>query len=413
MNVLAHAKERIAAVIAEIELLKQSEFPYDHSRIALDLLGAQFAQSRDLLYKVDPNESPDRIRPPCIVSLDELFNYVPLLGFILRSTNVRNAFEAYAPLLRLSQIILGPDTRLIISSEWNYSPHVYSAIDYLPGFVLIGLPAPESANPMLIPLAGHELGHSTWESCSSSNGIKKRIELLVLREITEERWDEYHSLYPELDKFDFLNNSIFAIQLWSTAYTCALKQTEEMFCDFFGVRLFAEAYLHAFEYLLSPGFPGKRQILYPNMKRRAAHIREAAEFMDVEIEEGFSECFMDADEPPEPKTRLLAATADTVSAAVVPELIKLAQEFPDSKGIPKRNPLQVSKISDGFHKVIPTATPHSLTDILNGGWHCYLDSTLWQDIPQIKEEDRDRALKDIMLKSMEASEAYERLRESE
>ena len=79
----------------------------------------------DVLKKVAPTESPDSVLSPCIVSLEVLFTYVPLLGLILRSTNTRNAFEAYAPLLRLARKILGKDTKLIISSEWDYSPYVY------------------------------------------------------------------------------------------------------------------------------------------------------------------------------------------------------------------------------------------------------------------------------------------------
>ena len=39
---------------------------------------------------------------------------------------------------------------------------MYGSVNNLPGFVFIGLPAPESANPFLIPLGGHELGHSAW-----------------------------------------------------------------------------------------------------------------------------------------------------------------------------------------------------------------------------------------------------------
>ena len=50
-----------------------------------------------------------------------------------------------------------------------------------------------------------------------------------------------------------------------------------------------------------------------------------------------------------------------------------------------------------------------LTDITNAGWNCFLDPDLWKDFSQIRPGDRDRILKDLMLKSMEVTEVYERL----
>ena len=116
-------------------------------------------------------------------SLHDLAQYTPILGFILRSTNIRNAFEARGPLVRLAQKLLSKNTKLIVSSEWQYSPFVHPPIQDLKNFVLIGLPAPESSNPLIIPLAGHELGHAVLrtgtvnlhQSLKISDRIKKEI----------------------------------------------------------------------------------------------------------------------------------------------------------------------------------------------------------------------------------------------
>lgn len=411
MTVLDHAQKRVDAVIEEVERLKQSDFPYDHPRAALKSLGSQLVRLRDVLKKVDPAGPSENVLQPCTMSLEVLFTCVPLLGLILRSTNTRNAFEAYAPLLRLARKILKKDTKLIISSEWDYSPYVYSSYGHLAGFVILGLPAPESANPLLLPLSGHELGHSTWESNSFSDKYKKQIEQRILLEITEKSWKSYSSLYPEYSKEAFRNNDMFTRQIRSTVYTWALSQTEEIFCDFFGLRLFAESYLYAFEYLLSPGFPGERSVLYPNMKRRVSYLEEASKAMNIEITHKFTDCFRDADEPYNQQNKLLVSAADAVSDSLVPELIELAQNFADEKAVPQRDSQIISEISKEFNRVIPTSKYHSLVNILNAGWHCYLNPELWEKIPQIKREDRDRVLKDIMLKSMEVSETYERLGE--
>ena len=107
MVTLNHARKRIAAAIDEVERLKQSEFPYAHAKDALDHLEKMFVRQQTVLQKVSPAASPPVINNACSTALYQLYLYVPILGFILRSTNVRNAFEAYAPLLRLARHLLG------------------------------------------------------------------------------------------------------------------------------------------------------------------------------------------------------------------------------------------------------------------------------------------------------------------
>jgi hypothetical protein len=408
--VLEHTKKRVAAVLKAVERIKQSEFPYSHSRIAAELIETKFKKLQSIIEKVSAGTPHNLVLNTCRTAFEQLFTYVPFLGFILRSTNVRNAFEVYPPLLRLAKSMLGTDTKLVVSSEWDYSPYVYPLIQDLPGFVLIGLPAPESANPLLLPLAGHELGHSVWVSQTFSAKYEKQIQDLVLQEITEKRWKDYKDLYPGFTKYHYLNNDIVARPIWLTVYTWTLLQTEEIFCDFFGIRLFSESYLHAFEYLLSPGFAGIRSVRYPNIARRVLYLTAAAKDMGTEVSPNFKESFIAESEPQEPTTNLLVSTADAVSVTLIPELIELTQEFAKSQNVPLRDVKKVAEIREGLNKVIPTAKACSLTDILNAGWACYLDPDLWKNVTQIENEDRDRVLKDLILKSLEVTEAYERLR---
>jgi hypothetical protein len=85
------------------------------------------------------------------------------LGLLLRSSNLRNAFEIYFPIKILSTELLEHNTCVVLSSEWEFSPFIYPvALDELPEFVFIGIPASECHNPLILPLAGHELGHVVW-----------------------------------------------------------------------------------------------------------------------------------------------------------------------------------------------------------------------------------------------------------
>lgn len=412
MATIHYTKKRIIAFLSEIDQLNQSEFPYTHSRDALVLLRDRFKNHLNVLNKISPTAPASVTQNQWSVSLYDLHIFTPILGFILRSTNVRNAFEVYDPLLRLARTILGADTKLILSSEWEYSPYVYRSMMYLPGFVLVGLPAPESANPLLIPLAGHEFGHSVWETSRLSSNFEERIENAVLEELSNKRWKEYNSLYPQYTKKELSRDNLFTPSTWMPAYTWALLQIEEMFCDFFGLQLFAESYVHAFEYLTSPGTSGQRSVRYPNITRRVSHLKEAAEVIEVIVSPQFESSFIPESEPQEPATKLLVSIADTVSTSLLPDLIKLAQDSATRKSVPKRDVAKVSGISDEFRRwVTPTSRSQSLADILNAGWECFLDQELWRNVDQIRNEERRRVLEDIILKSMEVSEVHERMGE--
>src|SRR3989442_6962025 len=96
---------------------------------------------------------PTVLAQHCRVTLGELYMFLSSLGFLHRAQHPCNPFEAYDPLRRLAQAVIGVDTRIVISSEWDFSPHTYVFLHGLPDFVFIGLPASEAENALLLPLA--------------------------------------------------------------------------------------------------------------------------------------------------------------------------------------------------------------------------------------------------------------------
>lgn len=175
--------------------MEDSDFPYAQSREALGRIRDLFKDCRNRILQLPPDKALDIVKAMCGEVLTTLFRYLPLLGFILRSTNVRNAFELYGPLLRLARRIVSSTTQLILSSEWRmYSPFTYLRIPALPEFVLIGFPAPESANPLLLPLAGHELGHTVWGTRALGTQYKPEIEQHVINDV-ETNLAEYNGLF--------------------------------------------------------------------------------------------------------------------------------------------------------------------------------------------------------------------------
>jgi len=173
-------------------------------------------------------------------------------------------------------------------------------------------------------------------------------------------------------------------------------------------------------------------------------VDAAAEF-GVDVPSRYADMFTKEKEPTDPLTLLLVSIADTVSNLFKDELIALAKDYADKNDVPEMNLERVDAIADSYNRwVVPIREPESLIDILNAGWKCNKDDHLWKNVAQInsairrnKEEEndaqsktkemieeeveekkkakeefiqnRDRVLRDLILKSMDIAEIYERL----
>ena len=408
MVYVEYAKRRYDAAIREIERLKQSEFPYTHIRDALSQLETEFRLQRASLDKITAKSSPPIAKNACSQTLAFLFINTPYLGFVLRATNVRNAFETYAPVLRLARRLLGSDTKLVLSSEWDYSPFVYLPTAELPNFVLIGVPAFESSNPLLISLAGHELGHNVWNQQDLGKKFDAALRDEVLKALKTTFWNDYQQIYPNTQPSELLT-SMYARQTWLPAHVFAKRQLEEIFCDVMGLRLFSEAYLHAFAYLLSPCIPGERSPTYPTIQARVKYLLEAANTLGVTAPLNYADLYDSQADLANPAMNLMVSIADSAVSAVVSLVVSEAMSFADSKSVPKKSITKTAEVRKDFQMMIPSADRTSLTDIVNAGWECFHDEKLWNHVTQIRPEDRSRVLHDLVLKSFEVSEVCERV----
>ena len=202
---------------------------------------------------------------------------------------------------------------------------------------------------------------------------------------------------------------MFVQQTWLPALMFAKRQLEEIFCDMMGVRLFAEAYLHAFAYLLSPCLPGERSPVYPTIQTRVAILLQAAIHMGLAPPEGYADLFDSQPEPSSPVVKLLVSIADAAVSVLVPSALQEAIGFADGKGAPRKSVVHVADIGRGYRMVIPAAGKATLADLVNAGWECFHDASLWGDIMQVHQQDRHRVLYDLVLKSLEVSEYSERI----
>lgn len=401
-------KGGIRAFLDEIARLQASDFPYPHGEEALAEINSVFADLLAGLEQLDEESDPTTVRAACASEVSGLFDYLPLLGFILRSTNTRNAFETYKPFLRLARQIVGPETRLLLSSEWEYSPITYLGITHLPDFVLIGFPAHESANPLLIPLGGHELGHTIWASRHLIGDFSSALENIIVEAIRTKHWEEFTALHPDISDKDSLTGDLLARQSWISASDWAARQCEETFCDMIGLRVFGEAYFHAFAYLLSPRPLGARSGLYPRFGRRVQDLVDAAATFALEPPPDFTDLFDDdADDIADLSSHaeLLSTLADDAAAALTSRIIAVANTIVSDAGVENRSAKKILQILSDLELVAPAQNSGSLANILNAGWKAFHDDDLWSDVPQITS--KETTLRELLLKSVEVLEYEE------
>jgi len=412
MRLLEYASGRINSVLNEIDQLEGCEFPYTHSSDALRKIKSSFEDA--LQYLKNCPEDPESAMDLCATSLGILFRCLPLLGFILRSTDVRNSFEVVRPLLHISEKLIKPrtetgkeKTKLILSSEWSYSPITYHEIPDLPGFVLIGLPAPESENPLLIPLSGHELGHALWNVYRLKEHLKPKFQEEIVNYIMNNQ-EEYKQAFPSISQINLSTKDL----LESAGFpTWVLEQAKETFCDFIGLRLFGTSFLHAFAYLLSPNVSSPRSVKYPQALKRVKNLKKAAVKYGFDIPDNFEDMFKDRPAPFLAKSEKFQLTiADNVLEKNMDVLIDKAQALIREANIPKPNIEESRRIYERFKLIVPAEKCKGLADILNAAWKAYNDPNLWENMEKFEKEKekfekkKERILKDLVLKTIEVFE---------
>jgi hypothetical protein len=347
---------------------------------------------------------------------------------ILRSTHIRNAFEVYGPIRQVAKILIGPEgstkapARLIWSSGWDYVPMTFRRIKYLPGFVIITIPASESANPLILPLAGHELGHRVWtdekieEMCTEP--LAMAASQFIKDNYKESKLDIPGGAEANVENVRrYLLANSRQIPQFDLVMLNASRQAEELFCDLLAYFLFGESFLNAFSYLLSPRPPQDRRPAYPKMSTRATLLESASGRFNAEIlnvytmPDPFMDLFLDEERHVDFWTKTTDAAAAAIGAILTDKIIELGSR-PSWRNLPQLSVEKRRTIrTDSYTWGVPASDAGSLGNILNAAWDALLDKKFWSDFhPLLVQPEQDRpqfraaALREIVLKSIEVFE---------
>jgi hypothetical protein len=368
-----YALQKVDLALDLVAEFKARPFPHQDSHDAVSQLADQLSELKNVLKK----KPTDKAQVHAGVLISEVLD---LLGAIGNSANVRNPFEIHGPFLSLAQQLLNDKRlRLILTFEWQYIPYTYPQnYEHLPQFIVIGLPASEGSNALVLPAIGHELGHSLWRKWKLEKEFKPAIEKKI-----------GHKIESSAAREEAIDNG--------------LLQLQEFFCDFVGLYIFGQAYLDSFDDLLSPSQSKERDPQYPSVKERARalsrNMRRLSLLQVRGFELRFSEQSLAADQSDQ--TRISLRLADEASSKLADQAAKRAFFLCRKRGLRPPSWNDAKRISKTFESGMPAEDTTGLGAVLNGSWLAFKSERF---LPGQDDQKRIAYLNELTMKSIEILE---------
>jgi hypothetical protein len=358
-------KDRLNRFKNQLTNISRSEFLPVSTNNALKAVGSEILRLEEILREVSGYSEQIYLVQHATLVNQKIYSLTNYLGVLLRSTNLRNAFEAHFAFEEMSRKFIGEDDKLIISSEWDSTPfYIPSPPAVLDGYVFIGMPAFASRNALLLPLAAHELGHAIWRIRSIDGPLITTADMYLREEIEKDE--------PGFQKeFGLEQNLFFSTEKERIVSEClklVASQAQEIFCDLFGSALFGKSYLYAFDFFLSPGF-GTREYDYPSLSERVRVLKEAVKIDDPEI---LNRDFVEKATTP-PRMPAIVELADKITKRLQIGLAGEANKIASSIEYDDQNSDRIEDLIRNLRIGIPPRRPKSPIDILNAVWSVFLE----------------------------------------
>ena len=372
MHIEAIVHHKIVSVIQQIKELLESDFPSDSPKKALNTLLTFFDSYHGTLSRALQSNN-ERILLAAATTINQrIYQYLPVIGFLQRSTDVINSFEYFYSLREITKTYVGANADIVISSEWDYSPLTYGlSVGALPNCVLMGLPVSESSNVLIIPLVGHELGHTVWHQEKIAIKMQPDIQKMVEIEIFN-RSNEFKIAFPHHKDLNItkaeISQNLFIVTIIADIMMLCMRQVEEIFCDAFGAELFGIGFLKAFRYLLAPNLGGARTFDYPTLINRAKFLRDYSKNEKSTFMLNYVSSFAEIPTNLTAVDKFLSETADTVAIHFASKLYEESHNIASKDVTHLPNNANARLIKTHFDKGVPPNNPMRLSDIINAAW---------------------------------------------
>ncbi len=402
MSLSQNSKLKIRNIQRTIDGIAHGDLPFMSGKRALNRLHNVFKALDDNLDRaIKLNDLQNISSQASNINL-KILQVLPILGFILRSTNVRNAFELIEPLQVIARAAMQGKPELILSSEWDYIPFAYpQSLEDLKSYVLIGLPASEAASALLVPIAAHELGHAVWRNRNIHTEFQVDLDS-KLTGLHEKNISEFKKVFRDYDEDDVFKREILQDSI-TDALEFAELQAEELFCDLFAYALFGASYLQAFAFILAPGSSGYRSGKYPTYSSRIAAITKIASEEGLSLPDHLQLSFGQDQRGVDDRHRFTVRMADECISSVLPAIWTRVLSVLEEAKLPR--PVQANAIrhANDLTLGIPPNDTVCLGDIVNAGWLRYEDIVRAARNSAQASDEIDR-LNELLLKTIEVSE---------
>jgi hypothetical protein len=408
MSLYHNSKHKLSNVRRTIASLLDSDFPLTAGDRALRKLTDVF---EDIDSKLDRAASLNDQSALQLVAENlnlKIYQALPILGFILRSTNVRNAFEMLYPLYLIAKGALQGNPQLILSSEWDYVPFAYpQSLENLKSFILIGLPASEAASALLMPLAGHELGHAVWRN----RGIGANLQLDLQSRCDanfRNKISDFQRVFSDFDENDLVARDLLPNAI-AEASNYAGFQAEEIFSDLFAYGCFGESYLRAFAYILTPGGTISDP-KYPMHSTRVDVMRSFAQSEAVALP-AYTELGFKLDQRSgSARLNFIVRMAEAAVADITSELWSHVRNILEKGRLPRPTSTETEIHIKNFDLGIPSPQVKCVGDIINAGWRRF-DNIAKSSGPERAADVSEKLgeLNEILLKTIEVFEYRNRI----
>jgi hypothetical protein len=407
--------QKLNSAIATVARLLDGDYLHTDSKQALNRILSVYQADKKLLESLDSTAQHDTVLEHCRRVNIDLVRFKAFLGLLIRSSNIRNAFELYFPIKILALELLEKPTSVVLSSEWAFSPYTYPvALTELPEFIFIGVPASESQNPLIMPLAGHELGHVVWQRKGAKKEFDSRIRTEIIRLYTE-KWTQVSLAFNIQNSTpDKLETDLFLRGIWAQSYRLAQRQLEEVFCDYVGLYVFGASFLHSFRYLVAPSLGYHRSFTYPKLKDRARYMEHMAGLYQIPPIAEYVDSFSEQDHTLAPGEKFILEAADSATEKLFKELPALVVKYRGRAECFKDGEKEEAFLEQHLKSLVPVASARSMAAVVNAAWKIRLQIDGWPILNDIEDDQRRRdeklrVLRDLVLKSFEVYEYRKRL----
>jgi hypothetical protein len=402
MSLSNNSKLKIRNIQRTIDSIANGDLPFVSGKRALQRLQAIFEALDDKLDRAIKLKDAENIASQASNINLKILQILPILGFILRSTNVRNAFELIEPLQTVARAAMQGKPELILSSEWDYIPFAYpQSLEDLRSYVLIGLPASEAASALLVPIAAHELGHAVWRNRALHSDFQATLDQRLQKQY-QANIAEFQKVFRDYDEKDVFRREILQDAV-SDSLEFAELQAEELFCDLFAYALFGASYLQAFAFILAPGSSGYRSGKYPTYSSRIGAITTVAKGEGLILPDHLQLSFGRDQRGVDDRHRFAVRMADECISTIVPEIWQKVLQVINTANLVR--PVQANAVRhvEDLKLGIPPSITECLGDILNAGWLRYEEIMRSARNTNQASDEIDR-LNELLLKTIEVSE---------